>query len=133
MHQSVKRNDDFDGQRALVVEPDRASGELLYSQLRDLGLSVDLVTAGVDAVVATRRYTPAIVFIDLQLGDVSGIELVSWLRANPALAAVPIVAIHALAERLPALASGFRAFIKKPITRGAVSDVVRDVLRHTAQ
>ncbi len=70
--------------------------------------------------------------MDVQLPGMSGIEGLRVLRAEPAIAGIPVVAITAsvmLADREQILRAGFDGFIEKPITVRSFLEVVEDVLR----
>ena len=65
---------------------------------KTFGFSVNAVDSGVAAVTTARQTKPDVVLFDLQLRDVSGHDLVNWLRANPALHDVPLIAISVLSR-----------------------------------
>ena len=74
--------------------------------------------SGVEAIaVASGADRPALILMDLEMRGMSGAQALQELRANPALAAVPILAFtaHAMvAERNVAIREGFGAVIAKP-------------------
>jgi CheY-like chemotaxis protein len=69
--------------RALVAEP--SSVRLCREVLEKDGFLVEKVDSGIGTVGAVRERLPQIIFIELQLRDVSGRKAVGWLRSNPAL------------------------------------------------
>ena len=76
--------------------------------------------------------SPDLILMDVQLPGMSGIEGLRALRAEPATAGIPVVAITAsvmLADREQILRAGFDGFIEKPITVRSFLEVVEDVLR----
>lgn len=112
---------------ALVVDSDDGSSTVVCGCLSELGFSVTAVASGVGAVIAARNSAPAVIFLAVQLRDVTGAELVTWLRANPTLARVPIVAMPSLGEDAPHLkASGFNARLKKPTSATNVAQAIRE-------
>jgi CheY-like chemotaxis protein len=112
---------------ALVVESDASSASVVCQSLKDLGFGVMAVASGVDAVIAARQNPPAVIFLAIQLRDVSGVDLATWLRANPTLVAVPIVAMHSSEEDTPDLRPGvFNASLRKPTSPAKVAEVVRE-------
>ena len=112
---------------ALVVESDVGSSSAVCGYLVELGFSVTAVASGVGAVIAARNSVPTVIFLAIQLRDATGADLVTWLRANPALARVPIVAMQTLGEDAPALeAGGFDARLKKPTSVAKVAQVIRE-------
>lgn len=71
--------------------------------------------SGLDAV---RREPPDLVLCDIQLPRLSGYEVATALRDDPALRTLPLVAVSALAmrgDRERALAAGFQGYIEKPL------------------
>ena len=104
--------------RILIAEdsPDiRALVELL---LEAEGHQISSVTDGRAAVEATRRTRPDLVLMDLSLPLLSGWEAARQIRADPATAEIPILAVTAHAmhgDRERALAAGCNGFIAKPI------------------
>lgn len=111
---------------ALVVGSDPDSSRALCGYLADLGLHVTAVRSGVGAVIAARNKVPSVIFVDVQLADATGAELVTWLRANPALARVPVVALHSLGEDGPNLkTAGFNACLRKPTSSAKVAEVLK--------
>jgi two-component system cell cycle response regulator DivK len=71
------------------------------------------------------------VLMDIQLPGINGIEALRQLRADPATAGVPVVAVTASAmtqDRQKILAAGFDAYQSKPISVRPFLELVRDVL-----
>ena len=112
---------------ALVVETDTGSSSVICAYLSDMGFSVTVASSGVEAVVKARNDAPTVIFLAVQLPDVTGAELLEWLRANPALQKVPIVAMHSLSEDTPDLSpGGFNAHLKKPTTAPKIAQAIQD-------
>lgn len=112
---------------ALVVEIDTGSYRAICAYLSDMGFSVTVASSGVEAVVEARNNAPSVIFLAVQLPDVTGAELLEWLRANPALRKVPIVAMHSSSEDIPDLSpSGFNARLKKPTTATKIAQAIQD-------
>jgi two-component system cell cycle response regulator DivK len=62
---------------------------------------------------------PDIILMDIQLPDISGLEVANWLKNDESLGAIPVVAITILAsdrERKKILAGGCDGHIAKPIS-----------------
>jgi CheY-like chemotaxis protein len=110
-----------------VAESDADSADILRSHLNNLGFNVTMVSCGVDAVISARQHIPMIIFLAAQLRDVAGTDLILWLRANPTLSSVPIVAMHAVGEDAPPLsARGFNACLRKPTTGPKIAQAIRE-------
>lgn len=68
--------------RVLVIEDDESVGEGLRALLTDEGFEVDLVERGLHAVPAIDRFQPDLVLLDVNLPDVSGIEVYRQIRSK---------------------------------------------------
>jgi CheY-like chemotaxis protein len=111
---------------ALVVESDEDSSYTICSYLKDLGYSVTAVASGVAAVIAARSSPPVVIFLAMQLTDVTGAELLTWLRSNPTLVSVPIIALHSFGEDAPDLkAAGFNARLWKPTSAAKIAEALQ--------
>jgi two-component system cell cycle response regulator len=68
--------------------------------------------------MAIEHRKPDLIVCDIQMPEMDGYALLSWLRANPALRDTPVVAVTALAmvgDRERILAAGFDGYLAKPI------------------
>ena len=75
---------------------------------------------------------PALILLDIQLPEMDGHEVARRLKASPALAAIPIVAVTSYAmlrDRELALAAGCEGYIEKPIDPDTFVDTVERHLR----
>jgi signal transduction histidine kinase/CheY-like chemotaxis protein len=103
--------------RALVVEDDADSRELLVRLLSDIGCEVRQAEDGQAGLEACRSQAFDIVFSDIRMPGLSGIELVRALRASPQTAGLPVIAVTASSlehERRFYIDSGFQDFVAKP-------------------
>ena len=102
--------------RVLVVDDDPAGAYGLAKVLKLMGYPVETAMNGVAAIAAARRLEPAIVFIDLRMPDMDGVELALRLREEPF--RPRIIAATAYGEREDrerTAAAGFEAHLLKPI------------------
>lgn len=102
----------------LAVDDNAMNLKLVRFLLTKRGYRVVTAASAPEALAALARETPAIILMDLQLPGISGLELTSQLRRDPALASVPIVAVTASAMRGDeerALAAGCDGYVAKPI------------------
>ena len=106
--------------RILIVEDNEKNLKLLRDVLRHQGhevLEAPTGTQGLALALGERR--PHLVLLDIQLPDIDGITVLRRLREDPALDAVPVLAISASVmpeEQHRVTASGFDAFVAKPIS-----------------
>jgi two-component system cell cycle response regulator len=104
--------------RILVIEDNPANMELARYVLEAFGYTVSAAVDGETGLELARAESPDLVICDLQLPGIDGIEVAKRLKAQPALARVPLVAVTAYAmvgDRERVLAAGFDGYIAKPI------------------
>jgi|SRR5579859_6297504 len=116
------------GETVLVVEDNEKNLKLVRDLLQLRGYEVlEARTAEQGLRLAAER-TPSVVLMDIQLPDLDGGSALTRLRADPATAAIPVVALTAFAmkdDRERFLAAGFDGYLPKPIDIRALSDQVR--------
>lgn len=87
-------------QRALIVEDAPVARELLCGILRSLGLSVREATDGRQGLAMARAEPPDLLLTDIEMPYMDGIEMVTALRAIPALAKIPVIVLSTIASDL---------------------------------
>jgi CheY-like chemotaxis protein len=119
--------------RVLVVEDNLANQLLTRSVLERDGFETEVADSSVEAMRRIDEHRPDLILMDLQLPGVDGLTLTRTLKAMPALAQVPIVAVtaHAMVGvRESALQAGCAGYISKPIDTRTLGDQVRAFLMH---
>ena len=124
------------GQKILVVEDNELNLRLFCDILRAHGYEADPVRDGRDAVDRARAFAPDLVVMDIQLPHISGLEIIEQLKADEALAPIPILAVTAYAakgdeERIRA--AGAEGYVSKPISVIRFVDAVRTLLADREQ
>jgi CheY-like chemotaxis protein len=114
--------------RVLYAEDDEVNVELIR-QVVALRPTVDLsvATNGVRALEMARRDPPDLMLVDMNLGDMTGIELAGALQESPQTADLRLVALSAdaLPEQINAtLAAGFETYLTKPVDFRKFLDVL---------
>jgi len=104
--------------RVLVIEDDDLLRKRLQELLEANGFSVEATASGLDGIGRATRVRPDCILSDLHLSDIEGHELAARLRQDPALAAVPIVAMGPVEERPLALAAGADGFVARSADDG---------------
>lgn len=103
--------------RTLVVEDDPASGEILVDLLRQIGCETLFARDGHEGLLQCASHSFDIIFTDIRMPGINGLEMLRRLRAQPGYQTTPIVAVSASSlehERAFYLAEGFQDFIGKP-------------------
>jgi two-component system cell cycle response regulator DivK len=115
----------------LVVEDNDKNRKLVRDVLTAKGYRIVEAETGEDGVRLAGEQSPALVLMDIQLPGINGIEALRQLRAAPATAGIPVIAVTASAmtqDRQKILAAGFDAYQSKPISIRPFLDLVREVL-----
>jgi len=104
--------------QVMLVEDEVDAQDVVIPILEHYGASVLAAFTAEEALTLMRAKHPTIAIIDLALPQMNGWELLEALRADPALADIPAVAItayHSTNVAQEAIAAGFKAFFPKPI------------------
>jgi two-component system cell cycle response regulator DivK len=113
--------------RILVVEDNELNMRLLNDVLEAHGYDVLSTGEGAVAVQWARQYRPDLILMDLQLPDISGLEVTRQLKADAETRSIPIVAVTAFAmagDRKKALDHGCDAYVAKPIVLREFLDLI---------
>jgi two-component system, cell cycle response regulator DivK len=119
------------GELILVVEDNDKNRKLVRDVLTAKGYRLIEAETGEDGLRLAGEQRPDLVLMDIQLPGIDGIETLRRLRADPATAGTPVVAVTASAmtqDRQKILAAGFDAYQSKPISIRPFLDLVREVL-----
>ena len=115
----------------LVVEDDDLDMKLFHDLLSENGYRILQTRDGRQALELARRHRPDVILMDIQLPEVSGLEVASLLKQDDALKAIPIIAVTAYVNdwREEAMESaGYAACIAKPISIAGFLDTIDRVL-----
>jgi signal transduction histidine kinase/CheY-like chemotaxis protein len=120
---------DFGGRLALVVEDVASNSEVLRGFLEGWGLRVHVAGDGLAGLAAARDEPPDLVFMDIQMPVLDGFGAVREFRADPRLAAVPVVAVTAsvLPGDMTRIGESFDGLLRKPVRRDVL---LAETLRH---
>jgi two-component system, cell cycle response regulator DivK len=115
------------GELILIVEDNEKNLKLLRDLLQVKGYqTLEAGTAELGIELA-RRHTPHLVFMDIQLSGMDGVAALGQLRADPATAKIPVLALTAFAmqdERQRFRSAGFDGYLVKPINIRELLEVV---------
>ena len=112
----------------LIVEDNELNMKLFHDLLEAHGYQVIQTRNGLDAVALAHQHKPNLILMDIQLPEVSGLEVTRRLKEDDALCEIPVVAVTAFAmkgdeERIRS--GGCAAYISKPISVATFLDTVR--------
>ena len=120
-------------QRILIVEDSATMRSLVASSLEDLETPIKIVEAesGFEALRFLPREEFDLVVTDINMPDINGLELVSFIKNNPKYATIPLVIVSTEGserDRDKGLALGADAYLIKPFDPEALRQVVADLL-----
>ena len=117
--------------RILVVEDNDLNRKLFCDVLKANGYEVVPVADGQNVLATAQRFAPDLVIMDIQLPNVSGIDLIAQLKADNDLNGVPVLAVTAYAgkgdeERIRD--AGAADYLAKPVSIGPFMTAVSTLL-----
>ncbi|HZF45677.1 MAG TPA: response regulator [Sphingomonadaceae bacterium] len=117
--------------RILVVEDNDLNRKLFCDVLRANGFAVEPVADGLEAIGKAREFVPNLVIMDIQLPNVSGLDLIAGLKSDTSLRGIPVLAVTAYAgkgdeERIRD--AGAEGYLAKPVSIGPFMQAVKALL-----
>jgi two-component system cell cycle response regulator DivK len=115
----------------LIVEDNELNMKLFHDLLEAHGYSTVGTRNGIEALDLARKHRPDLILMDIQLPEVSGLEVTKWLKDDLDLKKIPVVAVTAFAmkgdeERIRQ--GGCEAYLSKPISVGKFIETIRHFL-----
>ncbi len=115
----------------LIVEDNELNMKLFHDLLEAHGYATLGARHGIEALALARKHRPDLILMDIQLPEISGLEVTRQLKEDDSLRHIPVVAVTAFAmkgdeERI--LAGGCEAYLSKPISVGKFIETVRGFL-----
>ncbi len=117
--------------KVLIVEDNELNMKLFHDLLEAQGYETIETREGLAALSLAREHRPDLILMDIQLPEISGLEVTKWLKEDDELASIPVVAVTAFAmkgdeERIRE--GGCEAYISKPISVSHFLDTIRRLL-----
>ena len=112
----------------MIVEDNELNMKLFHDLLEAHGYQIVGTRNGIEALDLARKHRPDLVLMDIQLPEVSGLEVTKWLKEDDTLKAIPVVAVTAFAmkgDEEVIRQGGCEAYISKPISVVSFLDTVR--------
>lgn len=113
--------------KILYIEDNPQNMRLVRKILNHAGYNVVEAETGLDGVRVADTERPDLIFVDVNLPDIDGLEVTARLKSDPTLAMIPVIALTANAmvgDREKALQAGCDGYLPKPVSR---SDLLRTV------
>ena len=123
-----RQSSDGRSKTVLIVEDNELNMKLFHDLLDAHGYATIETRNGMDALRLAREHRPNLILMDIQLPEVSGLEVTKWLKEDDDLREIPVVAVTAFAmkgdeERIRR--GGCEAYISKPISIGTCIETIR--------
>jgi two-component system, cell cycle response regulator DivK len=117
----------------LIVEDNELNMKLFHDLLDAHGYRTLQTRTGMEALKLAREHRPDLILMDIQLPEVSGLEVTKWLKDDDDLREIPVIAVTAFAmkgDEARIRQGGCEAYISKPIS---VATFLAAVRRHLGE
>ncbi|MEM7301212.1 MAG: response regulator [Pseudomonadota bacterium] len=117
--------------KVMIVEDNELNMKLFNDLLEANGFETVKTRNGLEALDLARQHRPDLILMDIQLPEVSGLQVTKWLKEDEELAPIPVIAVTAFAmkgdeERIRQ--GGCEAYISKPIEVAKFLETVKSYL-----
>ncbi|MER0239181.1 response regulator [Fulvimarina sp. MAC8] len=115
----------------MIVEDNELNMKLFRDLIEAYGYETIQTRSGLNAVDLAREHRPDLILMDIQLPEISGLDVTQQLKADPELQRIPVIAVTAFAmkgdeERIRE--GGCEAYISKPISVPKFIETIRSFL-----
>jgi len=117
--------------QVLVVEDEPDTAEMFAEMMRLSGYAVRQCHGAQTAILSLRRQRPDVVILDIMMPDLSGLEVLRFMRRDPNLHDIPVIIISAKSSPIEikqGLEAGANTYLTKPITFTELREAVEKVL-----
>ena len=118
--------------KILIVEDNELNMKLFHDLLEVHGYETYQTKDGREALDLAREHMPDLILMDIQLPEVSGLEVTKWIKEDDTLRSIPVIAVTAFAmkgDEEKIRSSGCEAYIAKPISVATFLETIEKVLR----
>lgn len=116
----------------LIVEDNDLNMKLFHDLLEAHGYATLQTKDGMEALKIAREQRPDLILMDIQLPEVSGLEVTKWIKEDDDLRSIPVVAVTAFAmkgDEEKIRQGGCEAYIAKPISVAQFLETVEGLLK----
>ena len=113
--------------KVLIVEDNELNMKLFHDLLDAHGYQTLQTRDGIEALEIARTNRPDLILMDIQLPEVSGLEVTKWIKEDDSLRSIPVVAVTAFAmkgDEEKIREGGCEGYIAKPISIPTFLDTV---------
>lgn len=117
--------------RVMIVEDNELNMKLFKDLIEASGYETIRTRNGLEALDLARAHQPDLILMDIQLPEVSGLEVTKWIKEDDKLHRIPVIAVTAFAmkgdeERIRQ--GGCEAYISKPISVAKFVETIKSYL-----
>jgi len=115
----------------LIVEDNELNMKLFHDLLDAHGYNTLQTKDGMEALGLAREHNPDLILMDIQLPEVSGLEVTKWIKEDEALKSIPVIAVTAFAmkgDEEKIREGGCEAYVAKPISVESFLSTVKEFL-----
>jgi len=117
--------------KVMIVEDNELNMKLFRDLIEASGYETVRTRNGLEALDLARQHRPDLILMDIQLPEVSGLEVTKWLKEDDDLHVIPVIAVTAFAmkgdeERIRQ--GGCEAYISKPISVPRFIETIKSYL-----
>jgi two-component system cell cycle response regulator DivK len=120
----------------LIVEDNELNMKLFNDLVETRGCAIIQTRSGVEAVDLARKHKPDLILMDIQLPEISGLQVTQWLKDDENLKSIPIIAVTAFAmkgDEEKIRQGGCEAYLSKPISVGKFLETIDQFLSPKAR
>jgi two-component system, cell cycle response regulator DivK len=118
--------------QVLIVEDNELNMKLFHDLLEAHGYRTLQTRDGMDALRLARQHRPDLILMDIQLPEVSGLEVTKWIKEDDDLRSIPVIAVTAFAmkgDEEKIREGGCEDYIAKPISVSRFLQTIERYLR----
>ncbi len=107
------------GKKVLIVEDNELNMKLFHDLLEAHGVETVQARDGKNVLALAREHKPDLILMDIQLPEVSGLDVTKWLKEDDELKVIPVIAVTAFAmkgDEQKIREGGCEDYISKPIS-----------------
>ena len=107
------------GKKVMIVEDNELNMKLFHDLLEAHGVETIQARDGKNVLALARQHKPDLVLMDIQLPEVSGLDITKWLKEDDELKTIPVIAVTAFAmkgDEQKIREGGCEDYISKPIS-----------------
>jgi len=114
---------------AIVLEDEPETNEIMCTSLKNFFKKVYSALDGETALEQYKKYQPDVVFIDIMLPEISGLEIAKEIKAiNPKQIIIIVSASNDMGNISKAVKLGVNSYVRKPIDIDKIIDVLNDII-----